>query len=128
MTGKKTLKPKRKCGLCGKTKKLTKTECCGQWICDDEDEYVMFSYARNSCYRNHPRYTLCALHRAEKHEGDEVLRGNQLPPVERKYVWLLLNLSRMNEKLQGFQHLIKTVRCERADLLRQIALIHSSQK
>jgi len=70
MTGKETVKAKRKCGLCGKTTKLTKTECCGQWICDDEDEYVMFSYARNSCYRNHRRYTLCALHHAEGHEGD----------------------------------------------------------
>ncbi len=38
-----------RCGLCGKTKKLTKTECCDQWICDDEDKYVIFSYARNSC-------------------------------------------------------------------------------
>lgn len=28
---------KPRCGLCGKTKNLTKTECCGNWICDDED-------------------------------------------------------------------------------------------
>ena len=47
-------KPKKKnssdsprCGLCGKSGKLIKTECCGQWICDDEDKYVLFSYARN---------------------------------------------------------------------------------
>ena len=33
-----------KCGLCGKSGKLIKTECCGQWICDDEDKYV-FWYA-----------------------------------------------------------------------------------
>src|SRR3990172_3143759 len=70
-----TLKTKKvqkrpKCGLCGKTKKLTKTECCGQWICDDEDKYVIFSYARNSCYRNHRRYTLCAHHHAEEHGDD----------------------------------------------------------
>lgn len=58
-----------KCGLCGKTKKLTKTECCGQWICDDTDKYVLFSYAQNSCYRNHDRYTLCAYHYNEGHEG-----------------------------------------------------------
>jgi hypothetical protein len=58
------------CGLCGKKGRLTKTECCGQWICDDEDDYVMFSYARNSCYRNHRRYTLCGYHHAEKHEGE----------------------------------------------------------
>lgn len=59
----------RACGLCGKTKGLTKTECCGNWICDDEHEYVIFSYARNSCYRNHRRYTLCGFHHEEGHEG-----------------------------------------------------------
>jgi hypothetical protein len=58
-----------KCGLCGKTKKLTKTECCGNWICDDEHKYVMFSYAHTSCHRNHRRYTLCAYHFDEGHEG-----------------------------------------------------------
>ncbi|MGH9937021.1 MAG: hypothetical protein ACREAM_12290 [Blastocatellia bacterium] len=58
------------CGLCGKTEKLTKTPCCDNWICDDEDEYVLFSYARNSCSRNHSRYTLCAYHYNEDHEGD----------------------------------------------------------
>lgn len=36
-------KPGKQCGLCGSTKNLTKTECCGNWICDDEDEYVLFS-------------------------------------------------------------------------------------
>jgi hypothetical protein len=60
---------KPKCGLCGKSKKLMKTECCDQWICDDEDKYVMFSYARNSCSRNHSRYTLCAAHHLENHSG-----------------------------------------------------------
>jgi hypothetical protein len=58
-----------RCGLCGKTTRLTKTECCNQWICDDEDKYVMFSYARNSCSRNHRRFTLCGYHDAEGHEG-----------------------------------------------------------
>ena len=61
---------KPKCGLCGKTKKLTKTECCGQWICDDEDKYVLFSYSTNSCSRNHRRYTLCGYHHIEGHEGN----------------------------------------------------------
>jgi len=61
----------RRCGLCGSTtKRLTRTECCGNSICDDEDEYVLFSYARNSCSRNHRRYTLCGAHFAEGHEGD----------------------------------------------------------
>lgn len=59
-----------RCGLCGKTKKLTKTECCDQLICDDEDKYVLFSYATNSCHRNHRRYTLCGYHHAEDHEGN----------------------------------------------------------
>jgi len=60
----------RECGLCGKTKKLIKTECCDRWICDDGDQYVMFSYARNSCHRNHDRYTLCGFHFHEGHSGD----------------------------------------------------------
>lgn len=58
-----------RCGLCGATGKLTRTECCGQWICDDEDDYVLFSYARNSCHRNHKRYTLCGGHFEEGHDG-----------------------------------------------------------
>lgn len=63
-----TIKPR--CGLCGKTRKLTKTECCANWICDDEDKYVIFSYARNSCHRNHSHYTLCAYHHTEEHGGN----------------------------------------------------------
>ena len=61
---------KPRCGLCGKTKNLTRTACCGNWICDDEHKYVLFSYARNSCHRNHSRYTLCGYHFSEGHEGD----------------------------------------------------------
>jgi hypothetical protein len=34
--------PKDRCGLRGKTRNLTKTDCCQNWICDDEDKYVMF--------------------------------------------------------------------------------------
>jgi len=60
---------KPRCGLCGKTARLTQTECCGNWICDDEANYVMFSYARNSCDRNHRRYTLCGYHHNEEHAG-----------------------------------------------------------
>ena len=59
-----------RCGLCGATKNLTKTECCGEWICDDEHKYRLFSYARNSCYRNHDRFTLCGSHFTEEHPGD----------------------------------------------------------
>jgi hypothetical protein len=60
---------KPRCGLCGKTSRLTRTECCGNWICDDEADYQMFSYARNSCHRNHWRYTLCGFHFNEEHKG-----------------------------------------------------------
>jgi hypothetical protein len=63
-------KEKKSCFLCGATKELTKTDCCNHWICDDEDKYVLFSYARNSCHRNHDRYTLCAHHYREEHDGD----------------------------------------------------------
>ena len=59
-----------KCGLCGSRKKeLTKTECCNHWICDDVHIYQLFSYERNSCYRNHVRYTLCGYHHNEGHAG-----------------------------------------------------------
>jgi len=58
-----------RCGLCGRAGKLTLTECCGKWICDDADQYVLFSYARNSCYRNHDRFTLCGYHHMEGHTG-----------------------------------------------------------
>jgi hypothetical protein len=57
------------CGLCGKSKKLTTTDCCCRTICDDEENYAMFSYARNSCSRNHNRYTLCGFHHNEGHPG-----------------------------------------------------------
>jgi len=63
----KTSKPK--CGLCGKTKILYRTDCCGNWICDDEHKYVIFSYARNSCDRNHRRHTICGFHHTEEHPG-----------------------------------------------------------
>ncbi len=58
-----------RCGLCGSRKKLTKTPCCGEWICDDHDQYELFSYATNSCSRNHNRYTLCGYHYEEGHQG-----------------------------------------------------------
>jgi hypothetical protein len=61
--------PKPKCGLCGKSGRLVRTECCGNWICDDEASYRPFSYERNSCARNHRRHTLCAFHHTEGHEG-----------------------------------------------------------
>jgi hypothetical protein len=61
---------KAHCGLCGKARNLTKTECCGNWICDDQHKYQLFTFARNSCSRNHDRYTLCGHHYSEDHTGD----------------------------------------------------------
>lgn len=64
-------KTRHVCELCGSArKKLIKTDCCGNWICDDEDDYVLFSYARNSCSRNHRRFTLCGHHACEEHGGN----------------------------------------------------------
>jgi hypothetical protein len=60
---------KPSCGLCGKSIKLIKTICCNQWVCDDNDKYRLFTYAHNSCWRNHDRYTVCAFHHHEKHLG-----------------------------------------------------------
>ena len=62
--------PRPACGLCGNMLQLTRTMCCDEWICDDEGDYALFSYARNSCYRNHRRQTLCGYHHAEEHPGD----------------------------------------------------------
>lgn len=63
-------KKQKACGLCGATTNLTKTPCCDNWVCDDADKYVPFSYARNSCYRNHDRYTICAVHYHANHKDD----------------------------------------------------------
>ncbi len=77
-----------RCGLCGKTKNLVRTECCGNWICDDESTYVMFSYACNSCHRNHNRYTLCAHHHIEGHAGDwKTCRKCRAGCETEMYVW-----------------------------------------
>lgn len=62
---------KPKCDLCGKANNLTKTECCGNWICDDDDNYVLFSFAKNSCFRNHHKSTLCFHHYIEGHQGSD---------------------------------------------------------
>ncbi len=85
---KKKRQARRQCGLCGKTTQLTKTECCGTWICDDEDNYVMFSYAQNSCIRNHRRYTLCGYHHMEGHGGNWKTCTHCIEGLETEmYVW-----------------------------------------
>jgi len=68
--GKIAKKNKPKCGICGKTTKLKKTECCGQWICNDWNPGSTLALATNSCSHNHTRLTLCGHHYAFKHPGD----------------------------------------------------------
>ncbi|GAC1392301.1 MAG: hypothetical protein NVSMB31_10280 [Vulcanimicrobiaceae bacterium] len=58
------------CGLCGKSDAVMRSDCCGNLICDDQQNYVLFSYARNSCDRNHSSFTLCGFHHNEGHVGD----------------------------------------------------------
>lgn len=58
------------CGLCQKKRKQRqKTPCCDNWVCGSENEYVMFSYSRDICVRNHDRYTICAFHYHNRHKG-----------------------------------------------------------
>ena len=93
---KKTKKAKQKippCGLCGKSKKPRyKTECCGNWVCGDESEYVMFSYSRDICSRNHRRFTLCGSHHAEEHKGDwKTCKKCREDFESEMYVWYGMN-------------------------------------
>ena len=89
VSARKTFAPTPRCGLCGSTTKpLTRTPCCGNWICDDEEDYVLFSFAHNSCHRNHNRYTLCSSHHNEGHKG----RWQDCPKCRKSfetemYVW-----------------------------------------
>jgi len=83
---------KPRCGLCGKTKNLTQTPCCGNWICNDEHKYVVFSYARNSCHRNHDRFTLCSYHFHEQHSGDwKACKKCRKSFETEMYVWYATN-------------------------------------
>ena len=63
-------KPVPECGLCGsRSGPFTRTECCNKLICDDEGSYVLLSYSRQHCHRNHRRYSQCAYHHDESHQG-----------------------------------------------------------
>jgi hypothetical protein len=46
------------------------TECCSNWICNDQHMYKVNSFIKNSCARNHDRYTLCGSHYQNEHKGD----------------------------------------------------------
>jgi hypothetical protein len=71
--------PKPACGLCGRSGKLVRTPCCNQWICDDADQYEMFSFKRNSCMRNHFMQTICGFHFNERHSKDGSVRWQDCP-------------------------------------------------
>lgn len=60
------------CGLCYSTRgPFVKTECCGNWVCDTEDNYEMGTYEREGqCVRNHRYGSICAFHHQEDHHGD----------------------------------------------------------
>ena len=81
------------CGLCGARKgPLMRTECCNKLVCDDEDSYVLMSYSREHCSRNHRRYTLCASHHEEKHKGkwqncEKCKHDSRLPDGAVNYDW-----------------------------------------
>ncbi|EGG19342.1 hypothetical protein DFA_02129 [Cavenderia fasciculata] len=59
----------QKCGLCGKKSNLTKTKCCGKWICSNSDPHLMFMNACDNCYHNHDQHSLCGMHHSRKHPG-----------------------------------------------------------
>lgn len=79
------------CGLCDNTrKKRFLTECCGNWICGNESDYVLFSYSHDICSRNHRKFTLCGYHHTEEHPGDWKTCKKCFEGFEHKlemYVW-----------------------------------------
>jgi hypothetical protein len=110
----KAVKPR--CGLCGKTKNLAQTECCGQWICSDEHKYVLFSYARNSCSRNHRRFTLCGFHSGEGHKGHwKDCKKCRASFQTEMYVWYSTNEYNF-EKLENPPHYEPTL-CDRCGIV-----------
>ncbi len=57
-----------KCGICGSTKNLEKTECCGEWVC--MDNAVAANGKTSKCHPFHRRYTICSYHHDLGHDGD----------------------------------------------------------
>lgn len=60
------------CGLCDSTQgPFIQTECCGNWVCDTEHQYVPMSYNRfGQCSRNHRLGSICGFHHQEEHGSD----------------------------------------------------------
>lgn len=62
------------CFVCGATPdevNIGFTECCNVPVCDNEEEYEMFSFSRDHCMRSHSRYTACAFHFNEGHTSND---------------------------------------------------------
>lgn len=57
-----------RCGICGETKNLEKTECCGEWVCMDDTSSS--NPKPNKCHTFHRRYTICSYHHDLGHTGD----------------------------------------------------------
>ena len=55
------------CGLCGKQGFLIQTECCERFICDPSHNGAT-PHILDICTRNHREYTLCGLHKKERHQ------------------------------------------------------------
>ena len=104
--------PEPKCGMCGhkwsRTISLCKTDCCDEWICQDEVVYELGSYKLNSCSRNHSRYSMCHNHFKERHSGRwQDCRGCHYEPKSKEQKeWISFtnkyfnNLARMGEQEQ----------------------------
>lgn len=65
------------CGICGERNNLVRTSCCGNILCDNQEEYVLFSYSRKFCVRSHDRYTMCSFHKSEGHRSEDWRQCNQ---------------------------------------------------
>ncbi len=63
-----TTKSKVKCELCDEEENLILTDCCKNWVCNDEDQLATFSISINQCYQNHFKNTLCGFHYREGHK------------------------------------------------------------
>ncbi|GBF92203.1 hypothetical protein Rsub_05285 [Raphidocelis subcapitata] len=69
------------CPLCLKSNgevAMTRTQCCGNALCDTSGEYVLMSYSRDFCERSHDRYTLCGYH-GEERECDKSKDWRECP-------------------------------------------------